>query len=67
MKAIIKVIAPVSTPWSDGVRVCLLGDCTDLFTLQSELAEIKNMVNADVNKAGMALKDVKITIELERE
>ncbi len=65
MNAIVTVKGAVRTPWDNGVRVCILGDPTDLNNLINEFETIKSMVNADVNRAGMALKDVKVTIEME--
>lgn len=64
MNAIVTVKGQVRTPWDNGVRVSLLGDHTDLSNLINELEQIKAMVNSDVNRAGMALKDVKIMIEM---
>jgi len=67
MNAIVTVKGAARTPWDNGVRVSILGDHTDLCNLISELDQIKAMVNSDVNRAGMALKDVKITIKMELE
>lgn len=63
--AIVKATGANQNPWQDGVRVTILGDPSDLINLQRELEEVKKLVNTDVNRAGMALKDVKVTIEFE--
>lgn len=63
MKAIITVKAPKNNPWSNGVWVDLQGDCTNLRVLQSELEEVKKMINSDMNKIGLALHLVDIKIE----
>jgi len=62
MQAIITVKAPKDNPWMNGVKVSLQGDCTNLKILQSELEEVKKMVNSDMNKLGMALNQVDIKI-----
>ena len=64
MKAIVKVKGRKPTPWDDGVLLSLQGDCSNLNNLIGELGQIKAMVNSDVNKAGMALKGVTVSIEL---
>ena len=64
MKAIVKVKGRKPTPWDNGVLVSLPGDCSSLNNLSRELGQIKGMVNSDINKAGMALKDVTVSIEL---
>ncbi len=46
------------------IRMDLNGDCTDLQNLIDELNEIKDVINGDVNRAGLRLKDVNIKIEL---
>lgn len=45
----------------------LQGDCTDLNNLISELKEIKAEVNREANWNKLAYKDVKVTIELEKD
>tara|TARA_R110002020_G_scaffold41921_2_gene123201 strand:- start:3855 stop:4004 length:150 start_codon:yes stop_codon:yes gene_type:complete len=42
----------------------ILGDGEDLQNLIKELGEIKDIVNGDVNRAGLRLKDVQIKIQL---
>lgn len=65
MNAIVTVKGKNPTPWDNGVRFTILGDHTDLINIISALEQVKAAVNADVNRAGMALKDVKVTIEME--
>lgn len=64
MKVIVKVEGNKGTPWDNGVRVDLLGDCADLNNLIKELDVVKSMVNSDMNRHGLALKDVKVTVKL---
>ena len=67
MRAIVKVKGPSRTPWDNGVLVGVQGDCSNLNNLIRELGHIKDMVNKDVNKAGMALKDVVVTIKFKNQ
>lgn len=46
------------------IRMDILGDGEDLQNLIKELGEIKDIVNGDVNRAGLRLKDVQIKIQL---
>lgn len=54
---------PALFPWRDGVHLNLMGDTTDLKNLMSEFEEVKKMVNADISRFGMNLKDFSIKIE----
>ena len=64
MKAIIKATTgtQIGLPWENGVAVSLLGEPT-LDNIIKELNEIKKMINADANKAGLALNQLTITID----
>ena len=46
----------------EGVRMNLMGDMSDLDNVISELKEIKSFANSQTNKAGLALRDVKLII-----
>ena len=68
-KALVKVVAvkpraqvPYDFPWLNYVSVALQGDLAKLETIQNELNEIKKLVNADISKFGLNLKDYKIEI-----
>ena len=67
-KACIKVVStsnisvPCDFPWKDGVHVSLIGDLSNLNNLQHELEEIKKLVNKDISKFKMNLKDFSIEI-----
>ena len=50
----------------DRVRLDLQGDCTELNNLQKELVEVKKIVNAEVNRKGLKLKQVEVKIELKK-
>lgn len=53
----------LQTIWNK-VHLVLDGDKNCLFNLQNQLDEVKADVNADVNKAGLALSDVDVMIVL---
>ena len=67
-KAAIKVLptgrskVPLNFPWLNPVHVSLFGDLSDLNNLQHELNEIKSLVNRDISKFNMNLKDFSIEI-----
>lgn len=68
-KAFVKVVAikagkkvPFDFPWFSNVAVALQGDLTKLSTIQKELEEIKKLVNVDISKFGLNLKDYEIEI-----
>jgi hypothetical protein len=68
-KASVKVLptgnkkVPLDFPWLNGVHVSLLGDLTDLKNLQNELEQVYLMVNEDISKFNMSLKDFSIEIK----
>lgn len=45
------------------VHLSLEGDRTNLLNLMSQLELVKSDVNKDMNKKGLALKDVEVNIE----
>lgn len=53
-----------SVPIWNKVMMNLLGDTSDMKNLIKELEEVKANVNSDMNKRGLALKDVDILIEI---
>lgn len=55
---------PFDFPWRNGVHLNLWGDTEDLNNLMSELQEVKKMVNADISRFGINLKDFSIKIEV---
>lgn len=57
-----KLNVPSMFPWANGVLIGLQGDLSSLSNLQSELNEVKKLVNADISKFGMNLKDFEIKI-----
>ena len=67
-KAFVKVVpvkgarVPVGFPWYSEVAVALQGDLTKLDNIQKELEEIKKLVNKDISKFNMNLKDYTIEI-----
>jgi hypothetical protein len=67
-KVSVKVVArgfdplPYGFPWANGVHVSLLGNMSDLVSIQRELESIKQVVNVDISKWGLRLKDFKIEI-----
>ena len=69
MKVNVKVISnnakkvPLDFPWISGVHLSLQGDVTFLENLTKELEEVKSMVNKDISKFNMNLKDFSIKIE----
>ncbi len=54
---------PCHFPWRNGVHLFLQGDCSDLLNLQTEIEVVKQEVNRDANRFGLALKDLNITIK----
>jgi hypothetical protein len=68
-KAKIKVLStgnkkvPLNFPWLNGVHVSLLGDLSNLANLQHELEQVKSLVNKDISKFNMNLKDFYIEIK----
>ena len=50
-------------PVWDKVHLWLDGDMGDLINLQKQLELVKQDVNGDMNKKGLKLKDVTISIE----
>ena len=65
MKALVTITHGMRKVW-DGVRMDLQGDCTELNNLQRELKEIKKEDNAEVNRMGLKLNQVKVNVELKR-
>lgn len=69
MKVSVKVVSvstkkvPINFPWVNGVHLNLQGDLTCLENLTKELQEVKSMVNKDISKFNMNLKDFSIKIE----
>ena len=69
MKVNVKVVSnntkkiPLNFPWINGVHLNLQGDVTFLENLTKELDEVKAMVNKDISKFNMNLKDFSIKIE----
>ena len=67
-KAFVKVVptknatVPFDFPWYSEVAVSLQGDLTKLDNIKKELDEIKKLVNKDISKFGMNLKDYTIEI-----
>jgi hypothetical protein len=67
-KALVNVVptgnkkVPLDFPWLNQVQVSLLGDLSDLKTLQHELEEVKKLVNGDISKFNMNLQDFAIKI-----
>jgi hypothetical protein len=67
-KAFVKVVSvsnkevPLDFPWLNNVLVTLLGDLSDLNNLRHELNQIKALVNQDISKFNMNLKDYSIQI-----
>ena len=57
-------VVPFDFPWKNGVQLNLMGDVTEINNLMSELLEVKAMVNADISRFGMNLKDFSIKIEV---
>ena len=53
---------PYNFPWASGVHVSLLGNMSDLNNVQRELESVKQLVNVDISKWGLNLKDFKIEI-----
>jgi len=45
------------------VHLTLSGDKRDLINLQDQLADVKGDVNSDMNRRGIALRDVDIFID----
>lgn len=59
---------PLDFPWltfrdNKGVMLELQGDLNDVHNLQQELEEVKKLVNKDVNKRGLRLRDLNIKID----
>lgn len=59
---------PLDFPWltfrnNKGVMLKLQGDLNDVHNLQQELEEVKKLVNKDVNKRGLRLRDLNIKID----
>ena len=48
--------------WNN-IPITLTGDPTDLLNLQKQLNHIKQEVNKDMNKRGLALRDVEVKIK----
>lgn len=46
-----------------GILLNLQGDVSDVHNLQKELEEVKQLVNRDLNKVGVKLRDTFIKIE----
>lgn len=65
MRALVTIKHRGVTIW-DGVRLDLQGDCTELANLQKELNEVKKIVNSEVNKKGLSLKQVVVNVELKK-
>jgi len=57
-----KRLLPMDFPWANGVLVSLQGDLSDLDNLQNELNSIKQLVNRDISKFDLNLKDFAIKI-----
>lgn len=47
----------------DGVSLILQGDVNDVHNLQKELEEVKQIVNRELNKVGVRLRDTHIDIQ----
>lgn len=68
-KAFLKVVStgtqkvPLDFPWLNPVGVALRGDMSDLENIKKELDEIKALVNSDISRFKMNLKDFKIIIQ----
>tara|TARA_R110000851_G_scaffold85210_1_gene185419 strand:- start:2532 stop:2762 length:231 start_codon:yes stop_codon:yes gene_type:complete len=68
-KVIVKVVSigtkklPCDFPWCNGVLISLFGDLDDLDNIQKELSEVKSLVNRDISKFKLNLKDFKILID----
>jgi len=50
-------------PLWNKVHMVLNGDKRDLINLQDQLADVKGDINSDMNKRGIALRDVDIFID----
>ena len=65
MKAHITIInKKTSQVIQNRMAMSLQGDCTDLNNLISELKEIKNFVNGEANKLGLAYNEIETEIEI---
>ena len=53
---------PLNFPWVNTVHVSLMGNMSDLKNIQRELDCIKQLVNKDISKFGLNLKNFKIEI-----
>lgn len=53
---------PVEFPWISYVAIALHGDLSKLDVIQKEMDEIKSIVNRDISKFKLNLKDYKIEI-----
>ena len=51
-------------PLWNKVHMVLAGDKRDLINLQDQLAAVKSDINSDMNKRGIALRDVEILIDI---
>ena len=47
----------------EGVSISLQGDVSNVHNLQKELEEVKQIVNREINKFGLRLRDTDIKIE----
>ena len=56
-------VKDLSFPLWNKVHMVLDGDKRDLINLQDQLADVKGDINSDMNKRGIALRDVDIFID----
>jgi len=47
----------------NGVSLTLQGDVNDVHNLQKELEEVKQLINSELNKVGVRLRDTHIDIQ----
>lgn len=63
---------PLDFPWltfkdKKGVMLTLQGDLNNVHNLQKELEAVKQLVNQDINKWGLKMREVDINIEFVEE
>ena len=56
-------VKDLTFPLWNNVHMFLDGDKRDLINLQDQLADLKGDINSDMNKRGIALRDVDIFID----
>lgn len=63
---------PLDFPWltfrgKKGAMLTLQGDISSVHNLQQELGAVKQIVNRDINKWGLKIRDIDIQIEFVEE